>query len=172
MDYSYYESRLGTDTEGRYDVTTLFERPGVFENLARDLLRPVDLEECTHVVGVGALGFVLGGYVAASSGLGFVPVRKGGKLPYPDDRLLRREVSDYSGEEKALELDPERLGYGTRVLLVDDWVETGGQMRAAADLVEASGAAVEAVSVLFAHRSGETAPLFEAYEVHAVGTDE
>lgn len=172
MDYGYYESRLGTDTEGRYDVCPILERPGVFENLAADLCRPVDLDPCTHVAGLEAIGFVLGGSVAAKTGLGFVPVRKGGKLPYPENRLVRREVADYSGEEKTLELDPARLGAGDRVLLVDDWVETGAGMRAAVELVEAAGATVAAVSVLFAHRTEETAGLFEEYDLHAIGTDE
>lgn len=172
MEYGYYEARLGTDTEGRYDVSPLFGRPGVLENLAADLRRPVDSDACTHVVGLEAIGFVLGGFVAARAGLGFVPVRKGGKLPYPADRLLRRELADYSGEEKTLELDPARLDETDRVVLVDDWVETGAGMRAAVELVEEAGATVEAISVLFAHRTEETEGLFEDYDLHAIGTDE
>lgn len=171
MEYADYEEHVGTDTTGRYDVTPLFADPGLFSGLVADLLEPVDLDGVTHVAGIEALGFAVGGYAAARADLGFAPVRKGDKLPYPDDQLLRRTVTDYSGGEKTLELNPEVLGDGDRVLLVDDWVETGAQTQAAIDLVEATGARVEAVSVLFAHGTDATAPLFEDYDVHAIGTD-
>lgn len=172
MEYADYEARLGTDTTGRYDVTPLFADSELFSELVADLLAPVDLDAVTHVTGIEALGFAIGGHVAARADLGFVPVRKGGKLPYPDDELLRRTVTDYSGAEKTLELNPEMFGDGDRVLLVDDWIETGAQMRAAAALVEAAGATVEAVSVLFAHRNEATAPLFDDHDVHAIGLDD
>lgn len=171
MEYADYEECIGTDTTGRYDVTPLFADAAVFSELVADLLEPVDLDGVTHVAGIEALGFAIGGRVAATADLGFVPVRKGGKLPYPDDRLLRRTVTDYSGGEKTLELNPKLLGDGDRVLVVDDWIETGAQMLTATNLVEAAGASVAAVSVLFAHRNDGTAPLFEDYDVHAIGTD-
>jgi adenine phosphoribosyltransferase len=172
MEYADYEEHVGTDTTGRYDVTPLFEDSALFSELVADLLEPVDLDAVTHVASLDALGFVIGGYAAACADCGFVPVRKGGKLPYPDDGLLRRTVTDHSDEEKTPELNSDALDDGDRVLFVDDWIETGAQMRAATDLVESAGATVEAVSVLFAGRNDATEPLFDGYDVYAIGTDD
>jgi adenine phosphoribosyltransferase len=168
VNFEDYLDRMGTDTVGRYDVTPLFGDQDTFATLRADLLAGVEAEPTT-VVGVDALGFVLGGALATDLGVGFVPVRKGGKLPYPDDDLLRREVTDYSGRAKSLEVHPDALSGGDRALLVDDWIETGAQMLAAADLVEAAGASVAAVAVVGALRNDATNPLFERYDVHALG---
>ena len=168
MQYDAYHERMGTDTVGRYDVTPLFEDPETFAELRVDLTAGVDFEAITHVVGIDALGFVLGGAVATEQAVGFVPVRKGGKLPYPDAELLRREFTDYSDESKALELHPDRLGEGDRVLVVDEWVETGAQMRAATALVEEAGASVAAVTAISIPENEGTAPLFERYDVHSI----
>jgi adenine phosphoribosyltransferase len=169
MEYAYYRERINEDAIGKYDVTPVFADGAALSNLVADLLAPVDVGECTHVAGIEALGFVLGGAAAAQSGLGFVPVRKTGNLPLPDNEIRRRTVTDYSGTEKTLELSTHLLGPGERVLLVDDWVETGAQMRAAASLVEDSGASVAAVSVLRAERNEESAALFDRYAVHSIG---
>jgi len=171
MDYAYYEQRIGTDTTGRYDVTPLFRDPEIFGNLARDLIRNVSIDRCTHIAGIEAVGFPLGGYLAAETSLGFYPIRKGGRLPLPADRLVRRTVRDYSREKKQFEVNPSAIGDGTRVLIVDDWIETGAAMGAATELLEEAGATIEAISVVFAHRNDDTEPLFEAYDVHTIGTD-
>lgn len=129
MNYEAYLERMGTDTVGRYDVTPLFAEPETFAELRADLLAGgTGTPEPTTVAGIDAIGFVLGGALATELGVGFVPIRKGGKLPYPREVLLRRELADYSGEAKALELHPDALDEDDRVLLVDDWVETGAQM--------------------------------------------
>lgn len=75
----------------------------MFSGLVEDLLAPAP-ETTTHVVGIEALGFVLGGAVARAGGFGFVPVRKGGKLPLREDEVLRHTLADYSGTGKTLEL--------------------------------------------------------------------
>ncbi|WP_254536207.1 phosphoribosyltransferase family protein [Halomarina litorea] len=168
MHYRYYHERLNTDAIGRYDVTPLFADGEVFANLVEDLLAPAP-EATTHVVGIEALGFVLGGAVARAGGFGFVPVRKGGKLPLRDEEVLRRSLTDYSGERKTLELARALVDGGTRAFLVDDWVETGAQMTAATDLVERAGGEVVGVSVLRAHRDERTRDLFERYDVHTIG---
>lgn len=167
VNYEEYFERMGTETTGRFDVTPLFADSETFEALRADFLAGVSGEP-TAVVGIDALGFVFGSALATELGVAFVPVRKGGKLPYPDDDLLSREVTDYTGTSKVLELHPDALGVDDRVLIVDDWVETGAQMRATADLVEAAGASVETVAAICVPRNEGTEPLFEQYEVHSI----
>ncbi|MFD1513779.1 phosphoribosyltransferase family protein [Halomarina rubra] len=168
MEYGYYHRHLNTDAVGRYDVTPLFADQQVFDNLVRDLGRSAP-GDCTHVGGVEALGLVLGAAVARDLGCGFVPVRKGGKFPLRDEDLYRRQLTDYSGQTKTLELARGLLDAGDKVFLVDDWIETGAQMWAACHLVEDAGAAVAGVSVLRAHRDERTRDLFERYDVTSIG---
>ena len=168
MDYEDYLDRMGTETEGRYDVTPLFADPGPLAELRADLLARVP-NTPTAVAGIDALGFVLGGVLATKLGVGFVSVRKGGKLPYPREELLRREFTDYSEASKALELHPDVLEADDGVLLVDEWVETGTQMRAAAALIEATGATVAGVLAIRVHENDGTEPLFEKYDVRSIG---
>lgn len=168
MEYDEYFELIGTDTTGRYDVTPLFTDPAVFEELRHDLVAGVSGEP-TLVCGIEALGFILGSGVAVDLGVGFVPVRKGGKLPYTDDKLLRREFTDYSGNSKALELRSDAVAETDRVLLIDDWIETGAQMQAASELVEQAGATVHAITVITAGQNDQTEFLFDEYDVCRLG---
>lgn len=96
------------------------------------------------VVGLEARGFVFAAPVALALGVGFVPIRKAGKLP-----RAAHQVS-YSLEygEATLELHHDALAPGARVLVVDDVLATGGTLAAARQLVEACGAQVSAVALL------------------------
>lgn len=96
------------------------------------------------VVGMEARGFILGAPVALALGVGFVPVRKSGKLP------RQTHAVSYTLEygEATLELHHDALTTGQRVLVVDDVLATGGTVGATLQLVEAAGAVSAAVSVL------------------------
>lgn len=96
------------------------------------------------VLGMESRGFILGAPVALALGVGFVPVRKAGKLP------RETHAVSYSLEygEATLEVHRDALRPGERVLLVDDVLATGGTARATMDLVEKCGASVHAVAML------------------------
>lgn len=96
------------------------------------------------VVGMEARGFILAAPVALALGVGFVPVRKAGKLPAATHRV------SYELEYGAavLEVHQDALAPGDRVLLVDDVLATGGTARATAELVEACGAEAIGLAVL------------------------
>ena len=96
------------------------------------------------MAGIDALGFILGAAIAVRLKKGFVPIRKGGKLPVQTD--VARFV-DYTGQEKSLELRVGAIQPRTRVLVVDEWVETGAQVRAAIELLEKQGGVVIGVAV-------------------------
>jgi adenine phosphoribosyltransferase len=90
------------------------------------------------VAGMEARGFIFGAAVAVQLGVGFLPVRKPGKLPVPTLSI------DYHLEYGAdrLEIDPGAVEAGQRVVLVDDLIATGGTARAAAELLRQAGGAV------------------------------
>ncbi len=96
------------------------------------------------VVGMEARGFILAAPIALALGVGFVPVRKAGKLP------RRTHAVSYSLEygEATLELHADAIAPGERVLLVDDVLATGGTIAATRELVEACGATCSSVAVL------------------------
>jgi adenine phosphoribosyltransferase len=96
------------------------------------------------VVGIEARGFILGAATAYAMGLGFVPVRKAGKLPAATHR------AEYTLEygEAVLEVHVDALVTNRRALVMDDVLATGGTAAAACRLVEMAGGAVVAVEVL------------------------
>ena len=101
----------------RSDVTPIFAEPAAFAALVEDLVAPWKNEKVERVVGTDALGFVVGTAIALRLGVGFVPVRKGGKLPVKHERVAFR---DYTGAEKIFELRANPWPAGTRVLLTDE----------------------------------------------------
>jgi adenine phosphoribosyltransferase len=100
--------------------------------------------EVDVIAGVEARGFILAAPLALRLGIGFVPVRKAGKLPGPT------EQASYALEygSATLEITQDAVSPGQRVLLVDDVLATGGTAAAAAELIERQGAVVVAIQVL------------------------
>jgi adenine phosphoribosyltransferase len=96
------------------------------------------------VLGMESRGFILGAPVALALGVGFVPVRKAGKLP----RATYAVSYALEYGEATLEMHRDAIAPGERVLLVDDVLATGGTARATVDLVEKCGGVVHAVAVL------------------------
>jgi adenine phosphoribosyltransferase len=102
--------------------------------------------EITYVVAIESRGFILGGPIAQRLGAGFIPVRKPGKLP----AVTRRERYELEYGTDTLEIHADACGAGSRVLIVDDVLATGGTADAAGRLVETLGAAVIGFSFLIA----------------------
>uniref|UniRef100_A0A8C9EWX3 adenine phosphoribosyltransferase n=1 Tax=Pavo cristatus TaxID=9049 RepID=A0A8C9EWX3_PAVCR len=107
--------------------------PQGLQDCVADLLQPFQGDPIDLVAGIDAMGFILGAAVAATLRKGFLAIRKAGHLCV---ETLAEPYTDYSGREK---LCPSP---GLRILLVDQWVETGGTMRAAIRLVERQGGVV------------------------------
>ena len=113
---------------------------------------------------IDALGFILGTAIARELGVGVVPVRKGGKLPV---EAHRESFIDYSGSEKSLEMRHDAIQRDSRVLLVDDWVETGAQAAAAIRLIEQLDGVVVGVSTIHMDRNADTETIRKNYRVLA-----
>ena len=100
--------------------------------------------DATAIVGIESRGFIFAAPLAAHLGVGFVPVRKEGKLPHA------AHAEEYALEygENTLEIHQDALSAGDRALVVDDLLATGGTARAAARLVEMTGATVAGLAFL------------------------
>jgi adenine phosphoribosyltransferase len=139
--------RIRGGEDGRSDVWRAFADRALFARTVAALAAPFRGERYAKVAGVEARGFVLGGAVAAHTGAGFVAVRKGdGWLP--GDLAERDTEPDWQGRTHSLKLQRGALSEGDRVLLVDDWFETGAQALASRALIEESGATLVGMSIV------------------------
>ena len=156
-----YLALINHETNGnRCDVTPLFGDYAAFAALVDDLAALVEPLAFEVVVGIDALGFILGAALALRIQTGFVPIRKGGKLPIAVDAA---ECVDYTGQRKTLELRRDALAPGTRVLLVDEWIETGAQVRAAIQLIERQGGIIAGIASLHIDDNNATESLCAQY---------
>jgi adenine phosphoribosyltransferase len=121
------------------DITTLIGNgPGLAAAVAL-LAERVASAGAGKVAGIEARGFIFGAAVAARLGLGFVPVRKPGKLPVP---VLALDYALEYGTD-TLEIDPGAIAQGESVVVIDDLIATGGTALAACQLLRTAGAVVD-----------------------------
>jgi adenine phosphoribosyltransferase len=108
----------------------------LLREVVAEMCRPFANAGVTQVLGIEARGFILGGAVAIALGAGFVPARKPGKLPW--ERATEAYDLEYGSD--SLEAHRDALSRGSRVLIVDDVLATGGTARAAGQLARGLGA--------------------------------
>ncbi|MEU6647973.1 adenine phosphoribosyltransferase [Streptomyces sp. NPDC046900] len=126
------------------DITPLLADPKAFTALTDALAELAVRHGATKIVGLEARGFILGAPAAIRAGVGFVPVRKAGKLP--GATLLQAYDLEYGSAE--IEVHAEDLSAADRVMVVDDVLATGGTAEASLQLIRRAGAGVAGVSVL------------------------
>lgn len=126
------------------DITTLLKDGEAFRAAIDAMKDLVKDETIDKIVGIEARGFLLGAPMAYDMGVGFVPVRKPGKLPAA---TLSCEYELEYGTDK-VEIHADAIEKGERVLIVDDLLATGGTARAAAELCKEAGADVVGCVVL------------------------
>jgi adenine phosphoribosyltransferase len=122
------------------DITPLVKDPASLRLAVHHLLHPFLEQNITAVAGMEARGFIFGSLVAWELGVGFVPLRKPGKLPYD----VQTVSYDLEYGSATLEVHVDALGPGDRVLLIDDLLATGGTAKASCDLIESLGAEIVA----------------------------
>ena len=170
--------RTGIDVtfvDGHADVWRLFDDAPRLREIAEALVEPFR-GEVTKVAGIESRGFVLGTAAALALDVGFVPIRKSNGL-FPGPKAIAETDADYRGNRHTLRLQRAALGADERVLLVDDWIETGSQARAAMELVESCGARLVGVATVVTEVApaaaaglGRLHALARADELTAAGT--
>lgn len=136
-DDRWYLRLMAPNTKGEkfawLDPTSIYINGEAFHDLLDDLIADLEGIDVDVVGGLDAMGFVLGSALATRLGVGFLPIRKAGKLCVDTDRV---SFTNYSGRTQDMEMRLPAFAPGTRVLLVDQWIETGGTMEGAIDLVQ------------------------------------
>ena len=117
------------------DITTLLADPDAFNDVIERFVNHYQDEQIDLVVGIEARGFIIGAPLALRLGKGFIPIRKEGKLPGPTHGL------DYKLEygTDRVEVHQDAIPAGSRVLMVDDLLATGGTMGVSSRLIEQVG---------------------------------
>jgi adenine phosphoribosyltransferase len=133
----WYLDIMSPNTKGEkfawLDPTSIYINGDAFHDLLNDLVLDLKDVKCDVVAGLDAMGFVLGTALATRLNVGFLPIRKAGKLCVDTDSVT---FTNYSGRTQDMEVRTPAFLSGTRVLLVDQWIETGGTMDGAIRLVK------------------------------------
>ncbi len=128
-----------------HDITPILQSPEYFRLLVDLLVYRYMGQKIDVVAGLDARGFIIGAALAYQLNVGFVPIRKKGKLPF--DTVSQSYTLEYG--EAAVEIHTDAIHKGARVLLVDDLVATGGTMQAGIELIhKLGGEVIEATAIL------------------------
>ncbi|MDD5717779.1 MAG: adenine phosphoribosyltransferase [Sulfuricurvum sp.] len=129
------------------DITTLLSDKEAFSLLMKHLAQRYSTYNLTHIAGIDARGFIFGAALAQMLGVGFVPIRKKGKLPYTT--VSEKYSLEYGVDEVEIHIDAFSQVQNPKVLLIDDLIATGGTAYAAANLIQKVGAeCIEACFVM------------------------
>ncbi len=126
------------------DITTLLQDAEGFRTAVDQLVAPFAGKRVDKVAGIEARGFIVGGAVAYQLSVGFVPIRKHGKLPW---QTIGEDYELEYGTDR-VEIHTDMITPGERVLLVDDLIATGGTAQAAIRLLERAGAVIVGCSFI------------------------
>ena len=120
------------------DITTLLQDGGAFKHVCDELYDRYKNMKVDLIVGIESRGFIFGAVLAYKLGIGFVPIRKPGKLPY---KTISEEFEKEYGKDK-MEIHDDAIKKGDKVIVIDDLIATGGTISAATSLVEKLGGEV------------------------------
>jgi len=149
---------------GFKDVTPLLADPAALDQTVEELARWAGAKKPDLILGAEARGFILGAAIAREIGTGFVPARRPGKLP-PETVSATYQL-EYG--TNALELHPDLIPEGSRVLIHDDVLATGGTVEAIAGLVESLGATVVGVCFIIELTFLNGRERLSKYDLHAL----
>ena len=120
------------------DITTLLANPEAFNSVIDLFVELYQKEQIDLVVGIESRGFIIGAPLALRLGKGFIPVRKAGKLPGPTHGV----EYDLEYGTDLVEVHQDAIESGSRVLMVDDLLATGGTMEGSSRLIEKAGGVI------------------------------
>lgn len=146
------------------DITPLVQDPASLRLAISELIKPFKDKNITAVAGMEARGFIFGSLAAWELGVGFIPLRKPGKLPY-DVQSVSYKL-EYG--EATLEAHIDAIKPGDQILLIDDVLATGGTAKASCQLVEKLGGQVVACAFVIELSPLEGRKQLENYSLHSL----
>lgn len=125
------------------DITPMINDGEAFSSVVDELAERIDMP-VDYVAGIEARGFIFAGALAHKLGVGFIPIRKKGKLPF--DKIKEDYDLEYGSE--SIEIHTDSLAKGKNVVIVDDLLATGGTAKAAASLIRRLNGTVSALAFI------------------------
>ena len=146
------------------DITPVLKHPLLFHQVIHSIRASVRLMHPDLIVGIESRGFMLATPVAMDMGLGFVPARKPGKLPY--EKISAEYSLEYG--TAALEMHQDAIQPGMRVAIIDDLLATGGTSKACCNLIEQLGGTVVGLSFMIELEDLKGRETLEGYHVSSI----
>ncbi|MCE5329807.1 adenine phosphoribosyltransferase [bacterium] len=147
-----------------FDITTLVRDGDAFRFAVDEMAKQYQGKKIDAIMGAESRGFIFGAAVAYKLGVGFIPVRKPGKLPYETCQVSY----DLEYGSSSLEMHVDAISKGDNILIVDDLVATGGTAKAMAQIIEKMGGKVVGFSFLVELSFLNPRKILEAYELHSL----
>ncbi|MDD4049584.1 MAG: phosphoribosyltransferase family protein [Candidatus ainarchaeum sp.] len=167
MKFEYYNKYINYQTKThRRDLTPLFANKQIFKNLIIDLVTP--FKKPTKIVSIDALGFILGAASANYLKIGFVTIRKENKLFCKKNKIYSTQIKDYSNKIKILEMNKDLITKKDKILIIDDWIETGAQIKGAIKLIKKTGCEIIGISCFGVYKNKSTNKLFKEYKINYI----
>lgn len=163
MDYKKYIREH--KTKNRCDMTLLLGNHQVLSSLIKDLAKPFRTSGVDKIVAIEATGFIFGMGVAQELKAGLCLIRKPNKLAW-DTRGT--EFTDYSKEKKGSEIASDAILPNENILIVDDWSETGAQLKAAIFLVEQARGKIVGIACANIEERVKNDPVISKYKLNSV----
>ncbi|KAI8816802.1 phosphoribosyltransferase-like protein [Fimicolochytrium jonesii] len=143
-----YLSLIDRTGHPRFDISPLWNNPSALNELISDIVAYFPIADFDRIVALDALGFILGGALAIRTGRPLVTVRKGGKLPLDFTRKVAVTFMDHDGE-KTMEVRRDLVPPEARLLLVDEWIGTGAQVKHVAAMLKELECVVVGVATVY-----------------------
>jgi adenine phosphoribosyltransferase len=158
------------DAIGKYELLPIAKDIGLFAEVVKYLATPF-IDVVDYVAAPEATGWILATAIAKELNIGFIPIRKGGRLPYPQEMLMMSSYTDYTQSIKHLELKRSWVDSGNKILLVDEWVETGAAMMCCIEMLESLGGTIMGLATIGMNTCPETASWVNSGFLHFIGKD-
>eukprot|EP00058_Branchiostoma_floridae_P018328 XP_002603817.1 hypothetical protein BRAFLDRAFT_86653 [Branchiostoma floridae] len=164
-DPDWYLALMAPNTKGPefswLDPTAMYRNAEAFQQCVADLTKAFQPDEVDLVAGIDGAGFILGGAIAYHLKKGFLAIRKSGSLCVDVDDV---RFMHHSKKEKRVEIRKDAFKPSTKVLIVDQWIETGGNMGAAVELVERQQGIVAGIACVCIEETEGGKRLMEKYK--------
>ena len=159
---------INNETIGRYDLIPIFQNYNLFNEIIEFLSEPYK-NRIDFVVSPESLGWILGIGMSIKLGVGFIPLRKANKLPYSKENILQNKYTDYTNKTKTLEINKNINIKNSKVIIVDEWVETGKTMNACINIIEKIGCDIIGLVTIGIDENNNTKNWIETEYVRFIG---
>ena len=147
-----------------FDITTLIKDGKALRFAIDEMAKQFEGKKIDAIMGAESRGFIFGAAMAYKLGVGFIPVRKPGKLPYKTCQVSY----DLEYGSSSLEMHIDAIKKDDNILIVDDLIATGGTAKAMAQIIEKMGGSVVGLSFLVELSFLNPRKLLEGYELHSL----